>query len=441
MGRSSHAHAVSCRTTVRVLAIGSAGIATAGDIGPSLWPPAWAFDGDCRYAPAITSINSIGKEGHHVYDLSVQFDEWSSGADFVLDLSTSGRLAYKPSPQVGVGVVSWDELGAIMKMAATAPQELIMRLQLHTKASLDPHRMRIMCVAPNAPPPHPSPPPPTTLFTLAADLFRLVLENERLLHRAASWLMIIVGCCVLVVEFGLGARAPYGRHASLSAARYFGPTVPPRAAWIFQESWSVTVPLVLLLSADAHARELCLASAANVALLVMFVGHYAYRAFVYPLRMHSTAARMPIGLCLLATTFVAFNGYVQGRAWSALDALAVDSAASVVCIVCGTGTWALGLAINLHSDAVLRGLRRPGEVGYRVPTGGAFEYVSCANYFGEIVEWSGYALASGGRLPAVAFAFFTFANLAPRAHHHHSWYKAKFDEYPNHRRAVLPFLW
>ena len=268
----------------------------------------------------------------------------------------------------------------------------------------------------------------------------LVLAHEGELHRMAAWLMICVGCCVLFVEFGLGARAPYGRHATLAAARWFGPTLEPRAAWLFQESWSVSVPVALLLCADRDVRARCLASHANVALLGMFVGHYAYRTFVYPLRMHRTAARMPVGLCLLATAFVAFNGYVQGRAWSALDVLPVDSMGSAVCLVVGTGLWALGFGINLHSDAVLRGLRKPGETGYRVPHGGAFEYVSCANYLGEIVEWCGYALASGGRLPAVAFAFFTFANLAPRAHHHHAWYKQKFDDYPSHRRAVLPFV-
>mmetsp|Transcript_34298 Transcript_34298/g.90207 ORF Transcript_34298/g.90207 Transcript_34298/m.90207 type:complete len:87 (+) Transcript_34298:689-949(+) len=53
----------------------------------------------------------------------------------------------------------------------------------------------------------------------------------------------------------------------------------------------------------------------------------------------------------------------------------------------------------------------------------------------------GYAIASGGRLHAVAFAFFTFANLAPRARHHHDWYRAKFDNYPQYRRALIPFVW
>eukprot|EP00322_Chrysochromulina_rotalis_P019747 CAMPEP_0115886604 /NCGR_PEP_ID=MMETSP0287-20121206/31303_1 /TAXON_ID=412157 /ORGANISM="Chrysochromulina rotalis, Strain UIO044" /LENGTH=195 /DNA_ID=CAMNT_0003343113 /DNA_START=31 /DNA_END=618 /DNA_ORIENTATION=+ len=195
--------------------------------------------------------------------------------------------------------------------------------------------------------------------------------------------MIFVGCCVITVELGLGARAPYGRHATLPAARWYGPTLPARMAWSFQESWSVSVPLALLCCADLD----CLLAPANAVLLTMFVGHYAYRAFIYPLRMHHAAAPMPIGLCLLATAFVAFNGYVQGRALSAFAVIKVESTAPLVYLVSGMCIWLAGLCINLHSDAVLRGLRKHGEKGYRVPMGGAFEYVSCANYLGEVVEW------------------------------------------------------
>ncbi len=51
-------------------------------------------------------------------------------------------------------------------------------------------------------------------------------------------------------------------------------------------------------------------------------------------------------------------------------------------------------------------------------TGGMFEYVSGANYFGEIIEWTGYALAAWS-LPTLSFAIFTVSNLAPRAVSHH----------------------
>ena len=50
--------------------------------------------------------------------------------------------------------------------------------------------------------------------------------------------------------------------------------------------------------------------------------------------------------------------------------------------------------------------------------GGMFEYVSGANFFGEIVEWLGFAVANGS-LPAYSFFFFTLCNIGPRAIHHH----------------------
>ena len=63
-----------------------------------------------------------------------------------------------------------------------------------------------------------------------------------------------------------------------------------------------------------------------------------------------------------------------------------------------------------------------------------------ANYTGEILEWLGFAIAAG-TLPAAAFAFYTFSNIAPRAHKHHLWYKQKFEDYPSSRRAVIPGVW
>jgi hypothetical protein len=171
----------------------------------------------------------------------------------------------------------------------------------------------------------------------------------------------------------------------------------------------------------------------------------------------------------------------------------------------GMALWLAGWLANLHSDAVLRSLRRPGETGararrrwrwgcrrccpllpsaaarcpacpracaapartrllqapkgrphpptptpcpagYKIPAGGLFALVSAANYTGEIAEWCGYAAAAaavGGRggAAAAAFAFFTFCNLAPRGAQHHAWYRAKFANYPAGRAAVVPFIW
>ncbi len=106
----------------------------------------------------------------------------------------------------------------------------------------------------------------------------------------------------------------------------------------------------------------------------------------------------------------------------------------------GVALFGAGYAVNLHSDAVLRGLRRPGESGYKIPQGGFFRWVSSPNYFGEVVEWCGWALATWSAA-GLAFALFSFANLAPRAVSNHRWYREQFPDYPAERRAIIPGLW
>ncbi|KAF4720251.1 3-oxo-5-alpha-steroid 4-dehydrogenase 1, partial [Perkinsus olseni] len=101
------------------------------------------------------------------------------------------------------------------------------------------------------------------------------------------------------------------------------------------------------------------------------------------------------------------------------------------------------LLLNLHSDHILRNLRKGEGDGqkYYTPYGGMFRFISCPNYLGEIMEWLGYAMASGWGLAPVSFAFCTFANLFPRALEVHKWYRAKFEDYNKlNRKAILPFL-
>eukprot|EP00293_Proteomonas_sulcata_P008498 CAMPEP_0184292198 /NCGR_PEP_ID=MMETSP1049-20130417/4030_1 /TAXON_ID=77928 /ORGANISM="Proteomonas sulcata, Strain CCMP704" /LENGTH=41 /DNA_ID= /DNA_START= /DNA_END= /DNA_ORIENTATION= len=41
----------------------------------------------------------------------------------------------------------------------------------------------------------------------------------------------------------------------------------------------------------------------------------------------------------------------------------------------------------MQADDTLRNLRKPGESHYVIPKGGMFNYVSGANFLGEIIEW------------------------------------------------------
>jgi len=41
----------------------------------------------------------------------------------------------------------------------------------------------------------------------------------------------------------------------------------------------------------------------------------------------------------------------------------------------------------------------------------------------------------------MVFAFWTIANLLPRARANHAWYKATFPDYPPERKALFPLVW
>jgi steroid 5-alpha reductase family enzyme len=98
-----------------------------------------------------------------------------------------------------------------------------------------------------------------------------------------------------------------------------------------------------------------------------------------------------------------------------------------------------GFIINKTADEKLRRLRDGNREEYVLPRGWLFEYISCPHYFGEIIEWGGWAIITWS-LPGLAFFVFTFSNLFPRAVTSHRWYKMHFQDYPSGRKAVIPFL-
>ncbi len=151
-----------------------------------------------------------------------------------------------------------------------------------------------------------------------------------------------------------------------------------------------------------------------------------------------SAKRMPLLVALLGMAFNLLNGWINAR-WIS-DLGHYDSAWLLdPRFLLGATAFVLGFLVNVSADRTLLRLRRPGDTGYRIPHGRLFEWVSCPNYLGEIVEWFGWALATWS-LAGLAFAVYTVANLAPRALAHHAWYRKHFPAYPKRRRALLPFV-
>jgi protein-S-isoprenylcysteine O-methyltransferase Ste14 len=177
-------------------------------------------------------------------------------------------------------------------------------------------------------------------------------------------------------------------------------------------------------------------SAAPLVLFGLWQTHYVYRTFVYPFRMRGPRT-MTLLIMLYVCLFVtAPYGYLNGRYLSHFGDYPTSWLVDPRFLV-GASLFVIGLVINFQSDLILIKLRQPGETGYKLPTGGFFRWLSCPNYFGELLEWTGWALATWS-LPGLAFAVWGAANLVPRAVSHHRWYQEKFPNYPRERRALLP---
>lgn len=233
---------------------------------------------------------------------------------------------------------------------------------------------------------------------------------------------VVLAFAAVVLPVLFFVPAPYGRHYREG----FGPSMNARLAWLVMEA-----PALFLFAwawrENPHGEHPLVA-----ALGVAWCLHYAQRTFVFSLLMRDAHRRKPLLTVALALVFNGLNAVGNGLG---LRPREPDAA-----FLAGLGLFVVGMGLNLHSDHLLRGLRRLGETGYRVPTGGAFRFVSAPNYLGELLEWVGFAVAAQ-TWAAWAFAAFTFANLAPRARSNHRWYLAHFPDYPRARRALVPFLW
>lgn len=238
--------------------------------------------------------------------------------------------------------------------------------------------------------------------------------------------------------------APYGKHHRPG----WGPSLPPPLAWCLMESPTIVLTALLF------PRGRNASAARGVVLMAPFFLHYTHRTLVYPLKMlvrgnkkqkqsSSKSKGFPLSVAMMAFVFNVLNGYVQVRSVSEYAYVDGDDWLWFwgVRVFIGGAVFVVGLMVNVWADNVLLGLKEKGGGGYRVPYGGLFEWVSCPNYLGEILEWLGWAVMTWS-WAGLGFFLYTCANLVPRAGANHRWYLEKFgDEYPKNRKAVVPFLY
>lgn len=246
--------------------------------------------------------------------------------------------------------------------------------------------------------------------------------------------LVIMSVIAVIVFIALYfVNAAYG----IMFTSKWGPSVTNKLGWILMEAPVFVVMTIfwMLSSRQWEPVYLCF--------FLFFQLHYVQRAFVFPFLMKGNG-RMPLSILLMGVLFNVLNGCMQGG-WifyvSPMDYYTPDWFFTPQFII-GTLLFFVGMGVNWHSDYIIRSLRGPNDIGHYLPQGGMFRYVSSANYFGELVEWIGFAVLTWS-WAGVVFAWWTFANLAPRAAAIYTRYEDLFGEEfrQEHRKRIIPFIY
>ncbi len=245
----------------------------------------------------------------------------------------------------------------------------------------------------------------------------------------STFLYIWIALAIVIFPILLKIIVPYGRHTSSS----WGPKINNRLGWILME-----VPVVIVFSWFFFTGD----APKSIPVYIfygLFMLHYANRIFVFPFKMRSQSKQMPWSIIIMAVFFNFFNGFFNGYWFGTLSPAYNLSWLYDPRFIIGLILFFVGMYINISSDNILFNLRNGDKKGYYIPYGGLFKYISSPNLFGEIIEWTGWALMSWC-LPSFSFAIWTMANLIPRAVDHHRWYYHRFTDYPKNRKAIFPKL-
>lgn len=249
--------------------------------------------------------------------------------------------------------------------------------------------------------------------------------------------MAVMAVIVFVALFYF--KAGYGY---LSTSKW-GPKISNKAAWVIMEAPAFIFLLYQTISFAASGVETGNNRTVLYIMAGLFLLHYFQRSFIFPFLMRGKS-KMPVAIMLMGLTFNTLNAYLIGG-WLYGQAPAGMYGTHWLWspqFIIGAVVFFTGMAINLHSDHIIRNLRKPGDTKHYIPRKGLYKYVTSANYFGEFTEWIGYAILTWS--PAgLLFAAWTFANLAPRAKSLTAKYEEEFeDEYKSlKKKHIIPFIW
>ena len=257
------------------------------------------------------------------------------------------------------------------------------------------------------------------------------------------FIMFMIGVVVFVSLYYVDAG--YGKMRSDK----WGPCMNNKAGWLLMECPVFFVVLYEYLTAlgDASVSDKVQQVPYWIFLLI-FEFHYFQRSFIFPFLLKGKS-KMPLLIMFMSVIWNVINGYIQGHflfhiapADSYYAKLYSVEWVTDPRFIIGTVIFFIGWIINMHSDHVIRHLRKPGDTNHYLPKKGMYKYVTSANYLGEITEWLGFAILTWS-LAGLLFFWFSCCNLVPRSNAIYKKYEEEFpDEFDRKKlKRIIPFIY
>ena len=243
------------------------------------------------------------------------------------------------------------------------------------------------------------------------------------------WAMAFMGLFVFVTLYFVDAG--YGKFRS----NKWGYSINNKLGWVLMECPA--------LSPIAYTIVALTPSALAILFMSLYALHYVYRSFIFPALLKGNS-KMPLAITAMGATFNFTNSTLLCASVVAFP----KESYTDICSYAGNWNFWLGIVLffmgmytHMKADHTIRNLRKPGDTNHYLPKGGLFDYVTSANYFGELLEWTGFAILLCN--PAAwMFVWWTAANLVPRAHAINKKYRAEFgNEQVGKRKRVIPFIY
>ena len=227
-------------------------------------------------------------------------------------------------------------------------------------------------------------------------------------------------------------KAGYG----IFRTKAWGPSLPNKVGWILMECPAFLTMLVIWLQSEQRTEPIFLT------FFLLFEIHYFQRSFIFPFLMKGHS-KMPLSIVSMGVLFNIINGFLIGESLFHFAPIGKYSSEwfNTPTFIIGTVIFFAGMAINLHSDHVIRTLRPKGDTKHYLPQKGMYQYITSGNYFGELVEWTGFAILTQSTA-AWIFVIWTFANLAPRAYSINKQYRKEFgNDAVGKRKCLIPYIY